>query len=553
MALLQLLSKMIRKNIIRLLTIFILNEIPVTLPGQRPAPGPGSINSGDLESHVSFLASPYLKGRANGEAELNIATDYLTSQAKLIGLKPANGTSYLQPYTIIKKSIDSERTKVLVTYDGQEPMVVNEPFIQLLPTGSSDFEFEGEVVFAGYGIKADKYNYNDFENLNTDGKIILIMNRSPLSEDGKSFLFKEPVWSTFMSIQVKLTSLIFSKARLILFVPDPKSGFSSVEQQYPGIANELKSSKYLKGSKPMMTEIPGMPKILFIHRALADELLKGTGHTLEELQRSIDADLRPHSFPVTGKKLKITEVSRTDEVILNNVAGWIEGSDPVLKKEFVIFSGHADHIGGSGTNVNAGADDNASGCAAILEIAEAFQSLEKKPLRSLLFLWVTGEEIGLFGSQSYVNNPLFPLENTIADLNLDMIGRIKGVADTTAETPMSGPNGVFVITGNQSKELLTIAEEADRRSPIDFDYSLSGRNSPLQLFSRSDHYNFVKKDIPVFCFTTGLHIDYHTPGDVVEKINFAKMELIAKAVYEIGYNVANRKNRLVVDNPYSKW
>jgi hypothetical protein len=118
---------------------------------------------------------------------------------------------------------------------------------------------------------------------------------------------------------------------------------------------------------------------------------------------------------------------------------------------------------------------------------------------------------------------------------------------------MSGPEGVFVITGNQSRELLNIAEEIDKRSPLNFDYSLSGRDSPLQLFARSDHYNFVRKDIPVLCFTTGLHTDYHTPQDVVEKIDFAKMELIAKAVYEIGYTVANRKNRLIVDNPYSKW
>jgi Zn-dependent M28 family amino/carboxypeptidase len=256
---------------------------------------------------------------------------------------------------------------------------------------------------------------------------------------------------------------------------------------------------------------------------------------------------------IPGKKLKITEISKTEEVILNNVAAWIEGSDPVLKKEIVVFSGHADHIGKSGNQINPGADDNASGCAALLEIAQAFQSLEKKPLRSLLFLWVTGEEIGLFGSQSYVSNPLFPLENTVADLNMDMIGRVKGIADTTDETPMSGKSGVFVITDNQSKELTAIADEADKKSPIDIDYSLSGRNNPLQLYSRSDHYNFAKKDIPILFFSTGLHTDYHKPGDVAEKLDFQKMELIAKMVYEIGYTVSNSKARLVVDNPFSKW
>jgi Zn-dependent M28 family amino/carboxypeptidase len=299
--------------------------------------------------------------------------------------------------------------------------------------------------------------------------------------------------------------------------------------------------------------MPAMPRMIFVHRTVADELLKGSGHSLDELQKKIDTELKPQSFNIPGKKIKITEASRTEEISLHNVAGWIEGSDPVLKKEFVVFSGHADHIGMSGDEINSGADDDASGCAAILEIAQAFLTLEKKPLRSLLFLWVTGEEIGLFGSQSYVNNPLFPLSGTVADLNMDMVGRVKGVADTTAETPMTGKNSIFVITDNQSKDLLSIADDVDKNYPVDLDYSLSGRNNPLQLFSRSDHYNFVKKDIPILFFTTGLHSDYHRPGDVVEKLDFDKMEMITKMVYEIGYKISNRRDRLVVDNPFSKW
>ena len=491
-----------------------------------------------------FLASPSMKGRSNGEPELEIAVNYLASQARLLGLKPANGTSYLQPYTIMKKFIDPEKSSITVFQSDNDSVLIKEPMIQLFPEGASDFEIEGEVVFAGYGIKADKYKYNDLENISPEGKILLFMTRSPLSEDGTKYLFKEEIWSSFMSIQAKLTNLLFSRAKAILIVSDPKSGFSSVEQQYPGIANELKSSKYLKGSKPLIIDMPAMPRIIFVHRSVADELLKGTGHTLDELQKNIDLNLKPQSFLIPEKRLKITEASKTGEEILYNVAAWIEGSDPVLRKEIVVFSGHADHIGEEGNRINPGADDNASGCAAILEIAQAFQSLEKKPLRSLLFLWVTGEEIGLFGSQSYVENPLFPLENTVADLNIDMIGRVKGIADTTDETPMTGKIRVFVITGNQSRDLVEIADDADKKSPIDLDYSLSGRNNPLQLFSRSDHYNFVKKDIPVLFFTTGLHSDYHKPGDTIDKIDFEKMEQIAKMVYEIGFNVSNRKTRI---------
>jgi len=536
-----------------LCAVISVTAFPYALFSQKTGSGLNKINSKDLEAYVSFLASPDMKGRLNGEPELNIATNYLESQAKLLGLKPANGSSYLQPYSVMKKQIDPEKSMIIIKSGPKDSVTLSETMIQLFPVGASDFVLEGEVVFAGYGIKSEKNNYNDLENITTEGKILLLMNRSPLSEDGTKFLFEEPVWSSFMSIQSKLSNLLFSKAKAILIVADPKSGFSSIEQQYPGIANELKSSKYLKGSKPLMLDMPAMPRIIFVHRVVADELLKGSGRTLDELQKKIDSYIKPQSFIIPGKKIKIKETSKTEEMILNNVAGWIEGSDPVLKKEFVVFSGHADHIGGAGDSINTGADDDASGCAALLELAGAFQSLEKKPFRSLLFLWVTGEEIGLFGSQSYVANPLFPLENTVADLNMDMIGRVKGVADTTKDNPMTGKEGVFVITDNQSKELLAIADEVDKKSPINLDYSLSGRDNPLQLFSRSDHYNFVKKDIPILFFTTGLHTDYHKAGDIVTKIDFEKMELITKMVYEIGYTISNRKTRLVVDNPFSKW
>jgi Zn-dependent M28 family amino/carboxypeptidase len=299
--------------------------------------------------------------------------------------------------------------------------------------------------------------------------------------------------------------------------------------------------------------MPAAPKILFAERSVADELLKGTGYTLEGLQKKIDSEVKPFNFQIPGKQVRINEAVRQQEITLNNVAAYIEGSDPVLKDEYVVFSGHADHLGASGDKINAGADDNASGCTALLSIAKAFQSLEKKPLRSILFLWVSGEEIGLFGSQTYINNPLVPLEKTVCDLNMDMIGRVKGIADTLKDKPVTGPTNVFVITDYQSKELVSIAEEVDKATILDLDYSLSGRNHPLQLFYRSDHYNFAKKDIPVMFFTTGEHSDYHTPGDVIEKIDFKKMELISRTMYQIGYNVANRKTRIVVDNPFSKW
>lgn len=533
----------------------ILISITVTSLDAQKKNSSEIITASDLESHVTFLASPLLKGRMNGEEGLEIAGLYIASQAKLLGLLPANGKSYFQPYSIIKRINHPQKTVVSVIINGKDTVNNHEAFTSLIPTGPSDFTLEGEVVFAGYGIKADKYDYNDFGNIQPEGRILLIMDRAPMKDGGNACHFEEPGWVSDMNIHMKLTTLFLTKAKAILIVTDPKSGFNSFEESNPGIAGYLNSKTSLPGDKE---EIPNpfmsaLPKVIFINRDLADEILKGSGHTLEDLQNEIDNSLKSKSFSISNKKLLINATTTSEEVVLHNIAGYIEGRDPVLKNEVVVFSAHYDHIGGSGTMINAGADDDASGCAALLSMAKAFRSMNKKPLRSVLFLWVSGEEIGLFGSESYTKNPLFPLEMTVANLNMDMVGRVKGIADSTDQTPMSGPNTVFVITGNQSSDLLAIAEKVDRNNPIDFDYSLSGRGHPLQLFARSDHYNFVKKDIPVLFFSTGLHTDYHTPGDVVEKLDFKKMEMVTRATFEIGLEIANRKTRIVNDNPFSTW
>ncbi len=534
-----------------LIIIILIIAVPGNARAQKKDSGSAFITSEDLQSYVSFLSSPLLNGRSNGEPGLEIAQQYIISQAKLLGLKPISNNSFLQPYSMVITTIDKEKTSIEVL-SNDITTTLKYPVFQFVPQGPSDFTVEGEVVFVGYGLRTDKYKYNDFSGVKTEDKVLLVMSGAPKDQNG-NYVFEGTPWSSFMSIQVKLSSLLFTKAKAVIIVSDPKSGHSSFDERFPGYAGELSFTRTLKGEKSNVLQLPGLPKILFVHRAVADELLKDTGYTLEGLQNKIDSELKPQSFAIPGKKIKITEVSRTDEKEYHNVAAYIEGSDQVLKNEYVIFSGHADHIGGTGDHINFGADDNASGCAALLSIAEAFQNLKKKPLRSILFLWVSGEEIGLYGSKSYVNNPLVPIEKTIVDLNMDMIGRVKEVADPTEDTPMTGPKDVFLITDNQSSELRSIIEEIDKKTILNFDYSLSGIDHPLHLFARSDHYNFVKKDIPAVFFTTGLHSDYHTSGDSIGKINFEKLALVTKAMYEIGLTIANRKTRLIVDNPYSKW
>ena len=413
---------------------------------------------------------------------------------------------------------------------------------------------DGEVVFAGYGIQSYKYHYDDFDSIETEGKILMIMNRAPMSEDGKSCLFTEPEWTTTDGLNLKLNTLMNLNAKAIIIVMDPKSGSSSLEDEDSGLSEYLATSIYQKGNEQQRILYPGMARVIFIHREVADELLNGSGYSLDDLQRLIDKSLKPHSFLIKDKRINFAAGVVEEEKILNNVAGIIEGRDRVLKKEVVIFSAHADHIGISGDGkIYPGADDDASGCAALLELAKAFSSLKKKPLRSVLFLWVSGEEIGLYGSEKYVNDPLFPLAKTVADINLDMLGRTKTIADTSDANPMTGPNSVFLITDDQSSDLNRIASDVDENSILDYDYMLSDKNNPLNIFERSDQYNFVLNDIPILLFTSGLHTTYHTTDDTIDKIDFRKLEMVTKDIFQIGYTVANRRKRIVVNNPFSSW
>lgn len=533
---------MIKKLNIRQLSVLLLCMTFASAFSQKEAVGIRAIKSSDIESYIAYLSSPQLKGRMNGSEGLDMATNFIATEASKIGLGPANRGSFFQHFTVIEKSYDISKTMTIITSAEYPQVNINKPFYQVLPMGVADIDLEGEVVFAGYGINSYKYNYNDLDSINAENKIVMIMNRAPMSEDGKSCLFKEPVWTTIDGLSMKLASLLNLKAKAILVVMDPKSGSKSLYDSDPEMAEYLTTEYYLKGADQQQLNLFSTSRVIIIHRDVADELLNGTGHTLEELQNSIDSNLKPHSFTIDGKTIKITSGVLLQDKILNNVAGVVEGSDPKLKKEVVIFSAHADHIGVSANGeVFTGADDDASGCSSLLALAKAFSSLPKKPLRSVMFLWVSGEEIGLFGSESYANNPLFPIDKTIADINLDMIGRTKRVADTLEANPMSGPNSIFVISEDPDSDLNKIASEIDKKSVIDFDYSLSDKNNPLHLFQRNDQFSFALKNIPTLMFTTGLHTTYHTPDDTVDKIDFRKLELVTKSIFQVGYAIANMK------------
>lgn len=227
-----------------------------------------------------------------------------------------------------------------------------------------------------------------------------------------------------------------------------------------------------------------------------------------------------------------------------NVVAFVKGS--IKPEEILVISAHYDHLGSKGTKIFNGADDNSSGTVALLEIAEAFQLAKEKglgPKRSVLFLHLTAEEQGLYGSKWYVQNPLFPLKNHIANLNIDMIGRID-------DTHLENSNYLYLIGADKlSSELHVLSEQTNKATlNLTLDYTYNRKNDPNRFFYRSDHYNFAKNNIPVIFYFNGVHEDYHLETDTPEKINYELLQKRVQLIFYTAWNIANREIRLTINN-----
>jgi Zn-dependent M28 family amino/carboxypeptidase len=285
--------------------------------------------------------------------------------------------------------------------------------------------------------------------------------------------------------------------------------------------------------------------------ATADMILKSSSKTVADLKGAIDQSGAPQSQTV---KADIATSYATEEIPVKavDVLGFLPGSDPKLKDEVLVISAHYDHIGlmpeGSKDMVNNGADDDGSGTTAIMELARAFSKAKKDghgPRRSILFLGNVGEEKGLLGSEYYTDHPVIPLANTIADLNIDMIGRI-GV-DYIGKPDSA--NNVYVIGSSMlSTDLHKVGENANNLyTKLDLDYKYDDPADPNRFYYRSDHYNFAKHGVPIIFYFNGVHADYHRPGDEVSKINFPLLAKRAQLVFYTAWDLANADKRPVVD------
>lgn len=340
-------------------------------------------------------------------------------------------------------------------------------------------------------------------------------------------------------------------------VLDPKSGFSSIGEKIPSVVKYLESSKSLKGEEEETLSMTGRPQMLIIHRSLADQLLETSGKNLANIQNEIDKSLQPKSFLLPHVQLKIEAIMNESVLKVPNVFGLIEGSDPVLKDEVVLYMAHFDHLGTDGQGgVFNGSDDNASGSVALIEIAEAFLKEKKQPKRSIGFLWVSGEEIGLFGSSYFADHPMVQIENIAAAINLDMVARTQTEEDRQSDRndlTICGGDTVEVIGGLQSKVLMELNAQSLDEVGLIGNYTYNDLNHPSQFFYRSDHISFARKDIPVIFYSTGTHVDYHELTDTEAKTDYDRFIEMTRLSFLLGLKTANYKDAIEVDNPMSGW
>ncbi|MCB2378768.1 M28 family peptidase [Hymenobacter sp. BT635] len=493
-----------------------------------------TITQADLREHLTILASDAYEGRETGEKGQKMAADYLAKRFKDLGLTgPVQNSDnpYLQHFTM-------ERS----TWTGEAALKVGGSnygwLTDFYAYGSSPFQNETTIqpVFAGYGIEQE--GYSDYAGLDVKGKDIIVLLGEPLNAAGKPLLGKEGQGSKWgMDFRAKAAKAAEKGARSVFFVETaPGSSFTKAA---------ARMAPYI--SRPTVSFLDNKEaarSAFFVSPAVAYKMLGTTAAGLGKYQSAVNKAGKPVAGLFKPAKVTIKAPKKKEQFTTENVLGFLEGTDK--KEEILVVSAHYDHIGVINGQVHNGADDDGSGTVSVLEMAQAFTKAKAEghgPRRSMLFLTVTGEEKGLLGSEYYTDHPVFPLESTIADLNIDMVGRTDKDHEGKADY-------VYVIGSDKlSSELHAINEAANKKyTQIDLDYRFNDPEDPNRFYYRSDHYNFAKHKIPVAFFFNGVHDDYHGAGDEVEKIEFPKMEKRARLVFFTAWELANRNDRIVVDS-----
>jgi len=490
------------------------------LPPANPTTYANSITASELKDMLYTYASDEFEGRLTGAPGQKKAVNYLKQQ--YIDLQIPSALPNDQYFQKVPLEIRQHPTTTL-SINGETKTEYTD-FITIGSAASQTFT-TNDIVYVGYGI--DDANYSDYKNIDVTGKIVLLKAGEPKNTDGTyvtSGDTKETIWSKGRRARSQKINTAKEKGAKAFIIMNENS-FQPLVDYYQKL---IKSGA--KGRISLIEKDAVEFPVFMITEKLAKTFYSDI--LTDNNAKSISANL---NYNITTK---------TETVDSENVAAFIKGSEK--PDEILVISAHLDHEGIKNGLVYNGADDDGSGTVAILEIAEAFKAALNDgyaPKRSILFLHVTGEEKGLLGSRHYTDNsPIFPLENTVADLNIDMIGRVD-------DKHKDNRNFLYLIGSDKlSTQLHELSEAVNEKyTKIDFDYTFNDEKDRNRYYYRSDHYNFAKNNIPVIFYFNGTHSDYHKPTDTPDKIEYDLLENRTRLVFYTAWEIANREDRLIVD------
>lgn len=483
-----------------------------------------TITPDDLSRHLYILAADSMEGRETTKLGQRKAADYIAGHFETMGLEPVNG-SYFQDVPLrVSKLLGG-----VVSVRG-EKLLFKDDFVPY--PGIEVKDLSAEAVFVGFGIQEG--DWDDYAEVDVKDKVVIMMSGEPGDEENGFELTEDGSpsrWSKDRNAKRELADSLGASG-ILLVTPD----FETMRSRLvPWLSRER-----MKLDVDREGEGTDLPTLLVGEEVL---LRLTDWKSMKNVRKKWPKrKLKSTDFGL----LELSLARKDDRVTAANVWGLLPGSDPELSSEIVVLTSHYDHVGvdKEGLIYN-GADDDGSGTVSLLENAQAWTEAAKAgkgPRRSVLFIAFVGEEKGLLGSEWYSDHAAFPLEQHVCDLNMDMVGRVD-------EAHPDDDRYVYIIGSDKlSSELHEISEAVNEAHiGLDLDYTFNAPDDPNRFYYRSDHYNFAKHGIPVIFYFSGVHEDYHGPGDTPDKIRYPKMSEIGRLVFLTSWEVANRDDKLAVD------
>jgi len=522
------------------------------------APGNDTISKDQLRADLFYLAGDAMRGRLTGTHEYSLAAAFVASRFERMGLKAAghDGTFFHRFDLVVSELAAGNRMVIHAGLPASRTLNLHEDFYPLIFSASA--KARGKVVFAGYGIHAPGLGWSDYAGHPIRGNIALILDGDPGANDPKS-PFDGLVTSEYANV---LRKAMWAQEHGAAGVMVVGGGGSRGTDSFPAAARgywPVKPpiiSKYTLAAYARRIQIPAMQ----VSPALVGELLRAGGKSLAGLREQSEKG-GGSATAALGGDVEIEAALTRSVVEDRSPVAMIEGADPEAKKEAILVSGHYDHNGATPEQIFNGADDNGSGTVALLEIAEAYALAAQqgqRPRRTVIFAsWGSEERCcgPLLGAWAWVEDPLWPLEKTVAVLNMDMIGRSEDVPaggggrfnGLPLQTAAQNANNVHVMGYSFSPDLSAAVTEANRH--LDLGLVRKYDNNRSNLLRRSDQWPFLQRSVPALFFHTGLHPDYHTQFDRPERIDYAKMERIARLVHQLSWNLAQSAARPKFSSP----